>query len=97
MVDDVKIVRYNEDMENGAYIKTWIGGQAPQSSYESAGLPNGGGWGNVRNILFSNFDIQGADLAAAITQDSGDNGSFAGTSNMLVSKPCQVRSAADEV
>ncbi|KAK5023905.1 hypothetical protein LTS07_009031 [Exophiala sideris] len=85
MVDDVKIVRYNEDMENGAYIKTWIGGQAPQSSYESAGLPNGGGWGNVRNILFSNFDVGGANLAAAITQDSGDNGSFAGTSKMLVS------------
>jgi hypothetical protein len=89
VVDNVKIIRYNEDMENGAYIKTWIGEQAPQSSYESAGLPNGGGWGNVRNILFSNFKIQGADLATAITQSSGNpkNGTFAGTSNMLVSSP----------
>ncbi len=85
VVDNVKIIRYNEDMENGAYIKTWIGEQAPQSSYESAGLPRGGGWGNVRNVLFSHFDIQGANLAAAITQSSGNNGSFSGTSNMLVS------------
>ena len=89
VVDNVKIIRYNEDMENGAYIKTWIGEQAPQgTSYESAGLPNGGGWGNVRNILFSNFDIQGAGLATAITQSSGNpkNGTtFPGTSNMLVS------------
>ncbi|KAK7890797.1 hypothetical protein LTR67_008007 [Exophiala xenobiotica] len=85
VVDNVKIIRYNEDMENGAYIKTWIGEQAPQSSYESAGVPRGGGWGSVRNVLFSNFDIQGANLAAAITQSSGNNGSFSGTSNMLVS------------
>ncbi|KAK5464772.1 hypothetical protein LTS15_001335 [Exophiala xenobiotica] len=85
VVDNVKIIRYNEDMANGAYIKTWIGEQAPQSSYESAGVPRGGGWGSVRNVLFSNFDIQGANLAAAITQSSGNNGSFSGTSNMLVS------------
>ena len=84
IVDSVNIVRYNEDMENGVYIKTWIGEQAPQSSYESAGLINGGGWGNVRNVLFSNFDIQGANLATAVTQSSGNNGSFSGTSNMLV-------------
>ncbi|KIW67515.1 hypothetical protein PV04_06759 [Phialophora macrospora] len=38
-------------MENGASIKTWIGEQAPQSSYESAGLPNGGGWGNVKHSV----------------------------------------------
>ncbi|EXJ58925.1 hypothetical protein A1O7_06355 [Cladophialophora yegresii CBS 114405] len=88
VVDNVTVIRYNEDMHNSAYIKTWIGEQAPQdSSYESAGLPNGGGWGNVRNILFSNFNIQGADLATAITQSNGNpkNGTFSGTSNMLVS------------
>lgn len=85
VVDDVKIVRYNDDMENGAYIKTWIGEAAPQSSYESAGLPRGGGWGVVRNILFSNFEIAGADVAVGITQDSGNNGSFSGTSNMQIS------------
>jgi galacturan 1,4-alpha-galacturonidase len=31
-------------MEDSAYIKTWMGGLVPQSSYESAGLPRGGGW-----------------------------------------------------
>ncbi|OCT51954.1 putative galacturan 1,4-alpha-galacturonidase C [Cladophialophora carrionii] len=87
VVDNVTIIRYNEDMKNGAYIKTWIGEQAPQSNYESAGLPNGGGWGHVRNILFSNFNIQGADLATAISQSNGNpkDGTFSGTSNMLVS------------
>lgn len=83
-VDDVTIERYNEDSENGAYIKTWVGELVPQSSYESAGLPRGGGWGTVSNILFSNFVLSGPGLATAITQDSGDNGSFSGTSNMLV-------------
>ena len=83
-VDDVKIVRYNEDMKNGAYIKTWIGELAPQEGYESAGLPRGGGWGTVSNILFSNFMLDEPNLATAITQGNGDNGSFAGTSNMLV-------------
>ena len=85
VVDDVRIIRYNEDMANGAYVKTWIGEQVPQNSYESAGLPRGGGWGAVRNVRFSNFEIQGAGRAAAISQDSGDNGSFSGTSNMQVS------------
>ncbi|KAL9087339.1 MAG: hypothetical protein Q9159_003685 [Coniocarpon cinnabarinum] len=83
-VDNVTIERYNEDMENGAYIKTWIGELAPQGSYESAGQPRGGGWGTVSNVLFSNFVLHGPSLATAISQDSGDNGSFAGTSNMLV-------------
>ena len=43
-VKDVQILSYNLDMHNAAYIKTWIGEEAPQSSYESAGLPRGGGW-----------------------------------------------------
>ena len=85
VVDNVKIQRYNEDMHNSAYIKTWIGEPAPQEGYESAGAPRGGGWGEVRNILFSNFEIAGANSGPAITQGNGDNGSFAGTSNMLVS------------
>lgn len=85
VVDQVKIIRYNEDMHNSAYIKTWVGALVPQSSYESAGLPNGGGWGSVSNVLFSNFDIQGANSGPAITQDSGNNGSFSGTSLMSIS------------
>lgn len=72
-------------MHNSAYIKTYMGGLVPQSSYESAGEPNGGGWGSVENILFSNFDIQGASAGPAITQDTGDNGSYAGTSLMSIS------------
>lgn len=35
-VDDVKFIRYKEDMQNSAYIKTWMGHLVPQSSYESA-------------------------------------------------------------
>ena len=84
-VDNVTIVPANRYIENGAYIKIWIGELAPQTSYESAGLPRGGGWGSVSNILFSNFILNGPELATAITEDSGDNGSFSGTSNMLVS------------
>ncbi|KAK6541127.1 hypothetical protein TWF694_008500 [Orbilia ellipsospora] len=84
-IDQVKIIRYNEDMHNCAYMKTWIGFPAPQSGYESGGVPRGGGWGYVRNILFSNFDVQGADNGPALTQDNGNNGSYTGTSKMLVS------------
>lgn len=84
-IDDVKIIRYNEDMHNSAYIKTWVGAQVPQASYESAGLPNGGGWGSVRNVLFSNFQIDGANAGPGISQGSGDNGSYAGTSLMSIS------------
>ncbi|ORX95694.1 polygalacturonase [Clohesyomyces aquaticus] len=85
IVDDVKIQRYNEDMHNCAYIKTWIGHQVPQTSYESAGKPNGGGWGNVTNITFSNFVVSGADSPPSVTQDNGNNGSYSGSSKMLIS------------
>ncbi|KAF1948889.1 putative galacturan 1,4-alpha-galacturonidase C [Byssothecium circinans] len=85
VVDNVDVVRYNEDMRNCAYIKTWIGVPVPQSNYESAGQPRGGGWGNVTNITLSNFRVQGADAPPTITQDNGNNGSFSGTSKMLVS------------
>ncbi len=43
-VKDVRVLTYNKDMHNAAYIKTWIGEQALQTNYESAGLPRGGGW-----------------------------------------------------
>ncbi|KAL3423029.1 extracellular exo-polygalacturonase [Phlyctema vagabunda] len=85
VVKDVNIIRYNEDMHNAAYIKTWVGALVPQSSYESAGLPRGGGWGVVQNIRFENFNVQGAAIAAAITEDNGNNGSFSGTSLMEIS------------
>ena len=80
-----QVIRYNEDMHNSAYIKTWMGHLVPQDFYESAGKPRGGGWGSVRNILFWNFDVQGADAGPSVTQDSGDNGSYSGTSLMGLS------------
>jgi len=85
IVKDAKIISYNKDMHNSAYIKTWIGAQVPQSGYESAGLPRGGGWGVVRNILFENFHIEGAAIGPNINQDSGNNGSFGGSSKMEIS------------
>jgi hypothetical protein len=39
----------------------------------------------VQNIRFENFYIEGATIGAAISQDSGDNGSYVGTSKMEVS------------
>ncbi|OJK02869.1 hypothetical protein ASPACDRAFT_1853438 [Aspergillus aculeatus ATCC 16872] len=84
-VDNVKIIRYNEDMHNSAYIKTWVGALVPQDSYESDYLPRGDGWGSVKNIIFSNFDVQGANAGPSISESSGDNGSYAGTSKMLIS------------
>ncbi|RAL09928.1 putative extracellular exo-polygalacturonase [Aspergillus homomorphus CBS 101889] len=83
-VDNVKIIRYNEDMHNSAYIKTWVGALVPQSSYESDYLPRGDGWGSVKNVIFSNFDVQGANAGPSISESSGNNGSYAGTSKMLI-------------
>ncbi|APA13113.1 hypothetical protein SS1G_08634 [Sclerotinia sclerotiorum 1980 UF-70] len=84
-VKDVNIISYNLDMHNSAYIKTWVGALVPQSGYESAGQAQGDGWGNVTSILFENFHIEGAAIGAAISQNSGNNGSFTGTSKFLVS------------
>ncbi|RAQ72484.1 galacturan 1 [Aspergillus flavus] len=84
-IDKVKIIRYNDDMHGSAYIKTWTGVPTPQDSYESAGLPRGGGWGNVSNLIFSNFEVQGANIGPTINQNQGDNGSYSGTSLMTVS------------
>lgn len=69
----------------GTYIKTWIGYPVPQMDYESAGQPRGGGWGTVSNITFQNINVTGAQRGALITQDNGNNGSYSGTSKMLVS------------
>lgn len=44
LVKDVNILIHNNDMEDGAYIKTWMGALVPQTSYESDYLPRGGGW-----------------------------------------------------
>jgi galacturan 1,4-alpha-galacturonidase len=72
---------------NAVYVKTWVGElvSGGDRDYESDFLPRGGGWGNVRNLLFSNFAVHGAKNGGVITQNSGDNGTAAGTSNMLVS------------
>ncbi|ESZ97710.1 glycoside hydrolase family 28 protein [Sclerotinia borealis F-4128] len=84
-VIDANISTYNLDMHNTAYIKTWIGELAPQSGYENAGLPRGGGWGTINNLLFENFHTTGAAIAAGISQDSGNNGSYTGTSKFAIS------------
>ena len=38
-----------------------------------------------QDILFSNFLVHGADSGPAISEDSGDNGSYPGTSKMEIS------------
>ena len=87
LMSGVRIIRINNDMETSAYIKAWVGKLVPQSSYESAGQPRGGGTGSVQNIRFENFYVEGADRGPAITQDSGDfkNGTYDGTSLLEVS------------
>lgn len=85
LMDDVKIETFNDDMEFAAYIKTWVGKLINQTSYESDYQPRGGGWGSVRNVLFSNFLVHGAGNGPTITQDSGDDGTAPGSSLMEVS------------
>lgn len=85
LVKDANILTHNNDMHNSAYLKTYMGALVPQASYESAGLPRGGGWGVVQNIRFENFFVQGAAIGPAISQDTGDNRSFVGTSLMEIS------------
>jgi len=41
--------------------------------------------GVVQNIRFENFHVNGAPLGPNINQNSGDNGSYAGTSKMEIS------------
>ena len=88
-ISNVTIVPYDGNIGNGAYIKTWIGSLALQTAgngaYESGGVPRGGGWGVVRNILFSNFKLNGPTQGTAITQNTGHNGSAYVPSKMQVS------------
>jgi hypothetical protein len=44
VIKDVNILIMNKDQHNSAYIKTYMGASIPQASYNSASLPNGGGW-----------------------------------------------------
>ncbi|KAL0945023.1 extracellular exo-polygalacturonase [Colletotrichum truncatum] len=85
VMNNLLLKRTSIDMRFGVYIKTWIGELAPQSHYENAGQPRGRGWGRVRNILFSNVHYERVNNAPSIHQNNGNNGSFAGTSNMEVS------------
>lgn len=62
-----------------------MGYLVPQTGYESAGLPRGGGWGNVTNITFSNVNVQNATRVFSIDESGGDNGSYAGTSKVAFS------------
>lgn len=39
----------------------------------------------MQNIRFENFYVQGAGIGPFITQDTGDNGSYPGTSLMQIS------------
>lgn len=88
-IDDAKIIKGGAqgNIKNAVYIKTWVGElvSGGDRDYESDYQPRGGGWGNVRNMHFSNFRVQGATAGGVITQNTGDNGTAAGTSNMLVS------------
>lgn len=86
------LIPANGYIHNGAYIKTWVGELVNQSSYESAGLPRGAGWGVVEGIVFEDFVLEGVGTAAAITEDSGDtsNGTYLGTSNMLIRDICEL-------
>ncbi|KAL3449225.1 pectin lyase fold/virulence factor [Aspergillus insuetus] len=82
VIEDVRTL----NTRYGTYIKTWMGALVPQpDSYESDYQPRGGGWGSVRNITFSNFDVSGSARGMLITQDNGNNGSFKGTSKMDIS------------
>jgi galacturan 1,4-alpha-galacturonidase len=88
-ISDVTIIPHDGKVGNGAYIKTWIGSLALRTAgngaYESGGVPRGGGWGAVRNILFSNFKLNGPTHGTAITQNYGHNGSAYLPSKMQVS------------
>ncbi|KAF2660913.1 glycoside hydrolase family 28 protein [Lophiostoma macrostomum CBS 122681] len=88
-IDGARIIKggAQNSIGNAAYIKTWVGElvSGGDRDYESDYQPRGAGWGSVTNMLFSNFEVFGAKAGGVISQNSGDNGSFAGTSNMLVS------------
>lgn len=76
-------------MRWSVYIKTWMGHLVYQGDddYESGGLPRGGGWGSVKNLLFENFILEDVSRGPFITQDNGDtdNNTYSGTSKMEIS------------
>ncbi|KAF1928370.1 glycoside hydrolase family 28 protein [Didymella exigua CBS 183.55] len=88
VIDGARLIR-NEWLHGSALIKTWVGVLVNQSSrgYESAYVPRGAGWGSIRNVLFSNFHVEGAEAGPEINQDSGNNGTkaFQGSSLMEIS------------
>ncbi|KAI5362934.1 putative glycoside hydrolase, family 28, pectin lyase/virulence factor [Septoria linicola] len=88
-IDGAKIIKGGAQNNIGwpVLIKTWVGELVTggDRDYESDYQPRGGGWGSITNLLFSNFEVYGAKAGASISQNSGDNGTAAGTSNMLVS------------
>ncbi|KAK4610468.1 Putative galacturan 1,4-alpha-galacturonidase C [Fulvia fulva] len=87
-IDNATLIKggAQDNIGNAVYIKTWVGElvSGGDRDYESDYQPRGGGWGSVTNMLFSNFKVLGAKAGGVITQNSGDNGTAAGTSNMLV-------------
>jgi hypothetical protein len=82
-IDGARIIKggAQNSIGNAAYIKTWVGElvKGGDRDYESDWKPRGGGWGSVTNLLFSNFEVVGARAGGVVSQNSGDNGSFAGT------------------
>jgi len=82
-IDQATIIKggAQNSIGNAAYIKTWVGElvKGGDRDYESDYQPRGAGWGAVRNMLFSNFRVYGANAGGVISQNSGDNGTFKGT------------------
>jgi galacturan 1,4-alpha-galacturonidase len=76
--EGVRLVRKGW-LHGSALVKTWVGVAVNQSSrgYESDYRPRGGGWGSVRNIVFENFRVEGAEAGPEINQNSGNNGTEA--------------------
>lgn len=88
VIRNAEMIRYGWDMRWSVYIKTWIGHPVFQGDddYESGGLPRGGGWGKVRNLLFENFSLSDVARGPYITQDNGNNNEkYEGTSRMEIS------------
>ncbi|TEA16687.1 putative galacturan 1,4-alpha-galacturonidase C [Colletotrichum sidae] len=90
VMNNLLLKRTTLDLRYGVYIKTWMGVLVPQGPYESASQPRGGGWGSVRNVLFSNVKYENVNNAPTINQNNGNNSAYAGTSKMGVSDVASV-------
>ncbi|KAK2764498.1 hypothetical protein FQN54_009193 [Arachnomyces sp. PD_36] len=88
-VEDVRIQDVVTSAKWPAYIKTWMGVPTLQDDgdYESGGVPRGGGWGVVRDVVFEGFRVEGAGAGVSIYQDNGavGNETVEGTSKMQIS------------